>query len=131
MANFNFASLKSVLQSTGLQQRDNGLFQVINQLIGLLSQLQSTNNADIASAAASGASPSLDYLTWTDESIGLVNSRQLMAGTGVTFDDTVAHKRTINVPSTAYYYAPLTDGDLVETDLIFASGDCIMVQIPL
>jgi hypothetical protein len=26
------------------------------------------------------------------------------------------------------YYAPLTDGDEVETELIFADGECVMVE---
>ena len=29
------------------------------------------------------------------------------------------------------YWAPLTDGDLVETELIFADGECVMVFVPV
>lgn len=37
-----------------------------------------------------------DYLTHSDESAGLPNSRRLIAGIGITFDDTVANERTID-----------------------------------
>lgn len=43
-----------------------------------------------------GAAETLDFLTHSDESATLTNSRQLLAGTGVTFDDSVANQRTIN-----------------------------------
>lgn len=36
------------------------------------------------------------FLTTADEHATLPNSRELLAGTNVTFDDTVAHQRTIN-----------------------------------
>lgn len=38
----------------------------------------------------------LDFLTFSDESGSLPNSRNLIAGTNITFDDTVANQRTIN-----------------------------------
>ena len=30
-----------------------------------------------------------------------------------------------------YYDTPLTDGNLEETDLIFANGECIIVRVPV
>lgn len=32
--------------------------------------------------------------------------------------------------STSGYWAPLTDGNIIETDLVFANGDAIMVFVP-
>lgn len=49
--------------------------------------------------SSSGADPNLTYLTEVDESADLPNSRALLAGTNVTFDDTVPNARTINVAS--------------------------------
>lgn len=43
------------------------------------------------------ADPDLTYLTVDNETADLPNSRRLMAGTDVTFDDTVPGERTINV----------------------------------
>lgn len=36
------------------------------------------------------------FLTWQDDSAILPNSRQLLAGNGISFDDSVAHQRTIS-----------------------------------
>jgi hypothetical protein len=41
---------------------------------------------------------------------------------------------TINITDSGFgnhYDTPLTDGDPDETDLIFASGECIIVQVPV
>jgi hypothetical protein len=48
---------------------------------------------------ASVAALTETFLTAADESGTLVNSRQLLAGTNVTFDDAVANQRTVNVAS--------------------------------
>jgi hypothetical protein len=34
-------------------------------------------------------------------------------------------------PTSTHYDAPLSDGDLVAADLIFAAGECIIVQVPV
>jgi len=123
--------LKSVLLNSGLQIQNNALYQVINQLIDWARQIQIALNANISSVG--GAVNDLsdqNFLTWADESVDLPSSRQLLAGTGVTFDDTIAFQRTINAGASAFYDAPLTDGNVDETDLIFANGECIIVQVP-
>lgn len=43
-----------------------------------------------------GAPIDATYLTWTDESARLPNSRNLVAGSGIAFDDTVPNVRTIS-----------------------------------
>jgi hypothetical protein len=53
-----------------------------------------------------GASPLATYLTATDESSILPNSRQLLAGTGITFNDTVANKRTISATGVSDLLSP-------------------------
>lgn len=58
--------------------------------------------AAIEAAAAATAVAALDdktYLTASDETATLGNSRQLLAGTNVTFDDTTPGERTVNASS--------------------------------
>lgn len=68
----------------------------------------------IKDVSLSGADANLDYLTFSDESAGLPNSRNLIAGTGITFDDTVANQRTISAPSAGG--APATSTYLTKVD---------------
>jgi hypothetical protein len=145
--NTDLASLLTVLNNTHLMQRDNPLYQFCAELLKRVGKFQGdiadqvkTNTTAIDTITGGGggggtpitpgADVNSDFLTWSDESSSLPNSRNLVAGTGVSFDDTVANIRTINVPGMAYYDSPLTDGDVLETDLIFAAGDCIIVQVP-
>lgn len=58
-----------------------------------------------------GAPIDATYITWTDESARLPNSREELAGTLISFDDTVANKRTIN----ASCYMPVNIGELFMT----------------
>ena len=57
-----------------------------------------------------GAPVDATYLTWTDESARLPNSRELLAGTGITFDDTVPNERTVN-GSSAGGFVPMCTGE--------------------
>ncbi len=170
--------LKSTLLTSGLQQTNQPLFQVINQLIqaiidsnlgvievvggsgggGLADQTFVTTTDQLASLPNSsqliaGDNLSFDtsifgqlrldvlldfiinatFLTASDESADFPNSRELLAGTGVTFDDSIANERTLNVtvPGSNVYDAPLSDGDLIAAELIFADGECIIVQVPI
>lgn len=122
--------LLAQLNVSGLQQRDNPLYQVISQLI------KTTKEVQEALVAVSGGSAGLlatsTFLTHTPQTPTLPNSRNLLAGTDVTFDDSIFGERTINVSSSGSdtYDAPLTDGDEDETDLIFADGECVIVQVP-
>ena len=77
-----FARLKSQLLNTGLSQKDQPLFQVINQLID---NLQATANE--VSAVTSGSSGGLGGATFytKDEEGGLPNSSQLLPGQGIEF----------------------------------------------
>ncbi len=110
MAPFNLARLKSTLLSSGLQRKDPDLYQVINQIIDFTNGNIGDINARIGliSGGSGGggggggfAPTTAGYLTTVDEHVTLPNSRELLPGTNVTFDDTVAHQRTINVASTS------------------------------
>lgn len=126
--------LKAQLLTSGLSQKDQTLFQIINQLIDSLGATATEVNVTAGSITPAGAPKAATYLTSGVEVASLPNSRQLLAGTNVTFDDTVANERTINVatppPATYYDWSVLTNGDPVTPELIFAGGDVIMIRIP-
>lgn len=122
--------LKSQLMDSGLQQKDNPLFQVVNQLISYLRQLQGFTNDSVTNLNNTSAPKILDYLTWTDESIKLPNSRNLLAGTGIAFDDSVLHERKISISNIGISWSVLTNGSVEYPELIFSGGDVIMVHVP-
>lgn len=123
--------LKSQLMTSGLQQKDNPLFQVISQLIDFVRLLQISTGLAIGSSGSGGTIFNATYLTAAFEAGLLPNSRQLLAGAGVSFDDTVLNLRTINInPSIPGFWIPLSDGDTDEMDLITINGECIMVFVP-
>lgn len=110
--------LKGILLNSGIQKENAQLFQVINSLIDYLRKT-STEVAVVASS--SGSSPTditfiedARFLTSADESVNFPNSRQLLAGTNITFDDTVANRRTINATggSAGTDHVVVSDGTL-------------------
>lgn len=169
----DFADLITSLNNSRNQIKDNPLYQTVflllqrittsrNNIVKQLEDIDELVNDLLAST----------YLTVEDESVQLINSRQLLPGTNITFDDTLPHKRIVNStggggtttggntpPFFSYeefdspqsieflgnfpivagstpvtvdgYYAPLTDGDVDEMDLISLNGDVIMVFVPL
>lgn len=128
--------LKSQLASSKVKEEDFPLFQVISQLIDIIKQLQDATLETITttsgtSSAGLNAVKNSDLVTHTDESILLPNSRMLVAGDDISFDTSVANQLEINALIESGYWAPLTDGDLDETDLIFANGECVMVFVPV
>ena len=86
--------LQAQLLDSGLQQKDNPAYQVISQLIKAVRRIQELINTDIASTNT--VIEDSTFLTDTDESVNLPNSRELIAGAGITFDDSVANEKTIN-----------------------------------
>lgn len=153
--NKQFADLKGVL--TQSKQTDPALAQTVSVLIDRLTKFQSETNEAIAASASgigAGETPSgggggggggtgltladltQSFLTRNIETADLVNSLQLIAGLNITFDTSVANQLKINATAgggaaATHYDTPLTDGDPDETNLIFASGDCIIVQVPI
>lgn len=86
------------LNTSTLQTTNNPLYQVIKALIEATRQLQEEVAATIAEVENSipGDISEATFLTTTLEVGDLPNSRQLLAGTNITFDDSVANIRTIN-----------------------------------
>ena len=130
----DFSRLQIVLLNARLQTSNNALYQVISELIKRIGQSRDMILIDIEDVnSIINQILQAQFLTSADESALLPNSRELLAGTNITFDDTIANQRTISASGgsgSAYYDSPLSDGDLVEADLIFANGDPITVQIP-
>jgi hypothetical protein len=131
----DFAHLFGLLASSKTQQSNNALYETIFLLIRSTEQAR---DALVVNDNDSGNTLSqllgVTYLTVDDETALLINSRRLLAGTNVTFNDAIAGQRTINVSASAIagkgYWTPLTDGDPDETDLIFANGEAIAVFVP-
>jgi len=103
--------LKGQLLTSGMAQKNNALYQVIDQLIGSVQKINNdlaNLNIDIPPAAG----PDETFLTSTDESVDLPNSRELLAGTGIAFSDAVANKRTVSstIPDlSGKHFATVTD----------------------
>lgn len=117
--------LRTQLVTSGLQKRDNPLFQVINQLIGLLQDVGNKAETDLNNVTTTLVDA--DYITWSDESTLLPNSRELLPGDNVTFDDSVANERTIDVTVPTLNQVFLTGADEVATlpnsrELLAGSG---------
>lgn len=129
----DFSSLIVSLDNSKTQTKNHALYQTIFYLIQntqrardlLVDEIESIDELVSAILAAT-------ILTVNDETNTFPNSRQLLPGTGITFDDTVDGERTINASGGAgnYYDSPLSDGDLGAADLIFGNGDPIICQVP-
>lgn len=196
----DLSRLKSNLANGKMRELDFPTYQVINALISQIMLLQKTLNIRVTTIESDNFKDS-DYLTSSDESATLPNSRELLAGARVSFDDTVSNERTVTadainqltgditagpgsgsqvatIPNDTITYAKmqpisaasrllgrgdsgagdvqelnlgsglaivgtelsstatssnwdiLTDGDLIEPELIFASGEVIMIEVP-
>lgn len=135
----DFSRLHISLLNARLQEKDNALFQTLTQLIDKIEDSRDSLNGGILALTAligapgsGGGLANATYLTENDETAILANSRRLLAGLGIAFDDTVAGIRTISATGVAGmgYWTPLTDGDVDETQLIFAAGEAIAVFVP-
>lgn len=125
--------LKSSLAETQLQTKNNALWQVVKGLIDgvqqgatynktefnkLVEQINSINNS--INIIIGTLIQNSNFITWSDETLNLPNSRNLLAGSNVSFDDAVAGERTINVTS---------GGSL--TDYVVASDGALPTPSPM
>lgn len=90
--------LISTLQQTNLQFTNQPLYQVIYNLIKAVIQALSATNAAISGGSGGGGLANQPYLTHQNAIVTLPQSRQLLAGDNVTFDDSVFGERTVDVP---------------------------------
>lgn len=122
------ARLKQQLLTSGLQKRDNPLYQVIYQLIGYLESVG--NEANTAITIVDTSLKNATYITSTDQTAILPNSRVLTAGTDIAIDNTVAGISTINSTGGGGEWYPLSNGNVLNPEIIFANGAVIMVHVP-
>ncbi len=129
----DFSSLVTSLNQSNLQKTNYAAYQTILFLIKNVLRFANLTQADIDQINEDLSTIfAATFLTVNDETDDFVNSRQLLAGTGITFDDTIAGERTINSSGGTgnYYDSPLSDGDLIQAELIFGNGDPIICQVP-
>lgn len=84
--------LKAQLLTSGLQQRNSALYQVINQLIDAVADNATTTATVTGNNGIAGAT----YITTGPEAAILPNSRQLIAGAGIQFNDSPTGRRVIS-----------------------------------
>lgn len=89
--------LKSQLLTSGLSDKNQPLFQIINTLIDAMGDSLIGANIVVSSGSSGGGGlNNATYLTVAIEG-GLPNSRRLVAGLRITFDDTAPGNRIANV----------------------------------
>lgn len=128
----DISKLKVTLQTSGLAQKNQPLFQVIWSLIEFCQSGFQTQDAAISGGGGGGGLANQSYVTVNNDLAQLPNSRQVVAGSFISLDTTTPGQIIINNTGgpDSGYWAPLTDGDTVDTDLIFADGECVMVFVP-
>ena len=107
-----FADLKGSLAQSK-NTLDHATYQTIQILIERLVTWQKQVQEKLAEADpdnpnANVATKFATYITEQDESLALPNSRQLIAGIGITLDVSVPHEITIS--SSGGAYAPMSTG---------------------
>jgi LytS/YehU family sensor histidine kinase len=121
-----YSRLLSVLNNTGIQEKQNNLYQFLKQFLDfVISFINQATSAFAILEAQAGATTNATYLTSTDQSAVLPFSRNLVAGAGIAFDDSVANVRTISTTATGSQYMPVFAGGLAVT-----MGDRYLVAIP-
>ncbi len=89
--------LQATLLTSGLQQKDQPLFQVISQLIKALLD-SNVGVINVTGGSGGGSLSNQPYLTHQNVLASLPQSRQLLSGDNVIFDDSVFGFRTVDVP---------------------------------
>lgn len=89
--------LLTVLNTSGLQQSNPPLYQVIKQLIQALLDSNLGVVEIINGGSGGGGIVNEPYLTHQNALVDLPQSRQLLAGDNVNFDDSVFGERTVDV----------------------------------
>lgn len=131
----NLDRLRAQLSATGLKDREPALYQVIDQLIQFVRQSRDSTLEVIGGGTSGGgglAQNSLSFLTTNPEAT-LSNSRRVMAGSNVTFDDSVPGIRTISAGSSGplgTQWSVLTAGAAPEPEFVFADNEVVMLHIP-
>jgi hypothetical protein len=131
-----FADLQGILAQTK-KQTESPLYQTIQVLIERLTQFQLVTLEQVADISESTSDnettinnvtdKNATYLTTAVEVLKFPNSVQLLAGLGITFDDTVPNKRTINSTGGGGGYAPMSTGAEPLEIMSDGAGSVLMV----
>lgn len=106
----DFSSLVTSLDNSRTQLSNYSLYQTILFLIQNTARARDLLAADVdtINEVISGILAA-SYLTENDETALLVNSRRVLAGTGIAFDDSVPGVRTISATS-GFGFIPMATG---------------------
>lgn len=107
----DLSRLKSNLANGKLREMDFPTYQVINALINEIAQLKRELEIKITVAEESaGGLESSEFLTSSDESVTLPNSRELLAGARIAFDDSTPNERTVSASAINQLTGDVTAG---------------------
>jgi hypothetical protein len=118
-----FASLKGILAQSKAK-KDDALYKTVQYLIERMTRFQTAINGDVIDVNASvntvnsavnvTADKTRTYLTSENEALNLPNSRKLIAGTGIVFNDLIANQRTISTVSLGDHVPMATGAEPLE-----------------
>jgi hypothetical protein len=91
------ARLYQQLLNTGLQNKDTQLYQLLRELIDSTLQLTRFPRSSSGGGPSGPNLSNKNFLTHTDESTSLPNSRHHTAGDAIEFDDSLPNERIVNV----------------------------------
>lgn len=106
----DLSRLKANLATGKVRELDPPTYQVINALIGQIMQLQKALDIRLKVVEGGGSLSDLEILTASDESGDLPNSRELLAGARVAFDDTTPNERTVSATAIDQLSGDITAG---------------------
>lgn len=127
----NYQQLRKTLLAATEQVKNYPLYQTIIRILDIGDQSNNFFKTEIDSISVGNTTAT--YLTETDESTDLPNSRQVLAGTGIAFDDSVPNVRTVSVSDIDEegYWSPLitslAEGD---SEMVLTNQDNIAVFTP-
>jgi hypothetical protein len=125
----DWRKLIPTLTATQQQSRDYLLYQTIIRMLETSQQSQEVLNGGIGDVSITVATlADAAYLTAENESADLPNSRQLLAGTNITFDDTVVNQRTISATGSGANHVPMSTGAEPLEIMSDGAGHVLLVQ---
>ena len=128
----DFSKLLAAYVAHEDQQKNYLLFQTIKNFLEASQRLKDIFKNELDELEESQQTLSeADFLTHTDEALLLPNSRNLLAGTGITFDDTVDNERTINAGQQGYWSPLVLSNEPGDSEIILQDdGSPIIVFFP-
>ncbi len=118
--------LLSQLNQTQLAQKDNPVYQVIKQLINQIKELE--NLVDGGGGGGGGGGSTLITNNFVSQ---FINPLSYLENDSDIYYMSVGGSSGSTPVTDDHYDSPLSDGDLTNAELIFADGECIIVQVPI